>query len=98
MAQVFTDPNGTSYIYVDGEWHAAPVVAGAGANGGQDAVNAVAGDGGSDAGSDQGDSASGLGGKWPDLGALLQTSKFPWVLLAAGVILIVLASGHRRRR
>ncbi|ARJ65486.1 hypothetical protein WV31_07385 [Magnetospirillum sp. ME-1] len=70
-----------------------------GEDGGTAAINAVtADDAGTDAGPPVGDSASGLGFQWPDWGILAQTKQFPWLLLGAGVILVVMASRRHRGR
>ena len=53
---------------------------------------------GSDAGLPSGDSATGLGLQWPDFGALAEVKEFPWLLLGAGLILVVMASSRHGRR
>ncbi|BAE51220.1 hypothetical protein [Paramagnetospirillum magneticum] len=69
-----------------------------GEDGGAAAINAVTYDGGSDAGTPIGDGATGLGLGWPDWGILAQTKQFPWLLLGAGLILMVMASRRHRGR
>lgn len=103
MADVYTDPNGVSYIYVEGEWHAAPVVTGgATGNGGQAAVDAVTAPDGNSAGPNDpaaADPWAGIKGwtNWLDQMTGL-SGNTPWLLIAAGVVGVVLASGRRRRR